>query len=138
MESLFNTNTDKRDGLWFFPFLDPTVTVLLNWSTFNTFNTFYIILYVLYIFMTNLCNFLWLICVIFFWNFYFESHTHIWGTQSGRGVKIYTFKKVLFSSFFQHDIAGLGVLIPKRHHMLGVGPWKVGKKRAKLTLASAK
>ena len=39
-----------------------------------------------------------------------------------KGVKIYDFQKVTFSNFFKLYIAGLGVLIPKRYHMLGVGP----------------
>ena len=36
-----------------------------------------------------------------------------------KGVKIYDFKKVTFSTLFKLHIAGLGVLIPKRYHMLG-------------------
>ena len=35
------------------------------------------------------------------------------------GVKIYDFQKVSFSTLFKLHIAGLGVLIPKRYHMLG-------------------
>ena len=34
-------------------------------------------------------------------------------------VKIYDFQKVTFSTLFKLYIAGLGVLIPKRYHMLG-------------------
>ena len=34
-------------------------------------------------------------------------------------LKIGDFKKVIFFLFFKHNIAGLGVLIPKRYHMLG-------------------
>ena len=34
-------------------------------------------------------------------------------------VKIYDFQKVTFSTLFKLHIAGLGVLIPKRYHMLG-------------------
>ena len=55
-----------------------------------------------------------------------------------KGVKIYDFQKVTFSTLFKLYIAGLGVLISKRYHMVGVGPSKVGHKRAKLPLASAK
>ena len=44
------------------------------------------------------------------------------------GVKIHDFKKVIFSTLFKLYIAGLGVLIPKRYHMLGVGPRKGGQK----------
>ena len=36
-----------------------------------------------------------------------------------RGVKIYDFQKVTFSTLYKLYIAGLGVLIPKRYHMLG-------------------
>ena len=36
-----------------------------------------------------------------------------------KGVKIYDFQKVTFSTLFKLYIAGLGVLIPKRYHMLG-------------------
>ena len=36
-----------------------------------------------------------------------------------KGVKIYDFQKVTFSTLFKLHIAGLGVLIPKRYHMLG-------------------
>ena len=36
-----------------------------------------------------------------------------------RVLKICDFKKVILSLFFKHNIAGLGVLIPKRYHMLG-------------------
>ena len=36
-----------------------------------------------------------------------------------KGVKIYDFQKVTFSTLFNLYIAGLGVLIPKRYHMLG-------------------
>ena len=36
-----------------------------------------------------------------------------------KGVKIYDFQKVTFSNLFKLHIAGLGVLIPKRYHMLG-------------------
>ena len=39
-----------------------------------------------------------------------------------KGVKIYDFQKFTFSTLFKLYIAGLGVLIPKRYHMLGVGP----------------
>ena len=39
-----------------------------------------------------------------------------------KGVKIYDFQKTTFSTLFKLHIAGLGVLIPKRYHMLGVGP----------------
>ena len=35
------------------------------------------------------------------------------------GVKIYDLQKVTFSTLFKLHIAGLGVLIPKRYHMLG-------------------
>ena len=38
------------------------------------------------------------------------------------GVKIYDLQKVTFSTHFKLYIAGLGVLIPKRYHMWGVGP----------------
>ena len=34
-------------------------------------------------------------------------------------VKIYDLQKVTFSTLFKLYIAGLGVLIPKRYHMLG-------------------
>ena len=40
----------------------------------------------------------------------------------GKGVKIYDFQKATFSTLFNLYIAGLGMLIPKRYHMLGVGP----------------
>ena len=33
-----------------------------------------------------------------------------------KGVKIYDFQKVTFSTLFKLHIAGLGVLIPKRYH----------------------
>ena len=36
-----------------------------------------------------------------------------------KGVKIYDLQKVTFSTLFKLYIAGLGVLIPKRYHMLG-------------------
>ena len=36
-----------------------------------------------------------------------------------KGVKIYDFQKATFSTLFKLYIAGLGVLIPKRYHMLG-------------------
>ena len=36
-----------------------------------------------------------------------------------KGVKIYDFQKATFSTLFDLYIAGLGVLIPKRYHMLG-------------------
>ena len=36
-----------------------------------------------------------------------------------KGVKIYDFQKITFSTLFKLHIAGLGVLIPKRYHMLG-------------------
>ena len=36
-----------------------------------------------------------------------------------KGVKIYDFQKVTFSTLFKLHIAGLGVLIPKRYLMLG-------------------
>ena len=36
-----------------------------------------------------------------------------------KGVKIYDFQKLTFSTLFKLYIAGLGVLIPKRYHMLG-------------------
>ena len=36
-----------------------------------------------------------------------------------KGVKIYDFQKFTFSTLFKLYIAGLGVLIPKRYHMLG-------------------
>ena len=36
-----------------------------------------------------------------------------------KGVKIYDFQKATFSTIFKLYIAGLGVLIPKRYHMLG-------------------
>ena len=36
-----------------------------------------------------------------------------------KGGKIYDFQKVTFSTLFKLYIAGLGVLIPKRYHMLG-------------------
>ena len=35
------------------------------------------------------------------------------------GRKIYDFQRVTFSTHFKLYIAGLGVLIPKRYHMLG-------------------
>ena len=35
------------------------------------------------------------------------------------GVKIYDFQKVTISTLFKLYNAGLGVLIPKRYHMLG-------------------
>merc|ERR1712079_382769 len=35
-----------------------------------------------------------------------------------RVLKICDFKKVIFSLFFKHNIAGLGVLIPKRYHII--------------------
>ena len=36
-----------------------------------------------------------------------------------KGVKIYDFQKIIFSTLFKLHIVGLGVLIPKRYHMLG-------------------
>ena len=36
-----------------------------------------------------------------------------------KGVKIYDLQKVTFSTLFKLYIAGLGVLIKKRYHMLG-------------------
>ena len=36
-----------------------------------------------------------------------------------KGVQIYDFQKATFSTLFKLYIAGLGVLIPKRYHMLG-------------------
>ena len=36
-----------------------------------------------------------------------------------KGVKIYDFQKITLSTLFKLHIAGLGVLIPKRYHMLG-------------------
>ena len=54
------------------------------------------------------------------------SSTHVMSTphRRFRGIecrvlKMCDFKKVTFSLFFKHNIAGLGVLIPKRYHMLG-------------------
>ena len=36
-----------------------------------------------------------------------------------KGEKVYDFQKVTFSTLFKLYIAGLGVLIQKRYHMLG-------------------
>ena len=65
---------------------------------------------------------------------------------AGLGVLISPFAKTAatlvrphtFSTLFKLYNAGLGVLIPKRYHMWGVAPCKVGLNRAKLSLASAK
>ena len=46
------------------------------------------------------------------------SHRRFRGIKC-RVLKICDFKKVILSLFFKHNIAGLGVLIPKRYHMLG-------------------
>ena len=51
--------------------------------------------------------------------------TPVWVTQrqlryiEWMGVKIYDFQKVQISTLFKLYNAGLGVLIPKRYHMLG-------------------
>ena len=46
------------------------------------------------------------------------SHRRFRGIEC-RVLKICDFKKVIFSPFFKHNIAGFGMLIPKRYHMLG-------------------
>ena len=46
------------------------------------------------------------------------SHSHLRYIE-WKGVKIYDFQKVTFSTLFKLYIAGLGVLIPKRYYMLG-------------------
>ena len=58
-----------------------------------------------------------------------------------KGVKIYDFQKATFSTLFKLYIAGLGVLIPKRYHMLGQDPDKRvqnGQNQRQLVLNSAK
>ena len=58
-----------------------------------------------------------------------------------KGVKIYDFQKATFSTLFKLYIAGLGVLIPKRYHMLGqdTEKWaKKGQNYRQLVLNSAK
>ena len=47
-----------------------------------------------------------------------DTHRRFRGIEC-RVLKICDFKKVILSLFFKHNIAGLGVLIPKRYHMLG-------------------
>ena len=47
-----------------------------------------------------------------------NTHRRFRGIES-RVLKICDFKKVIFSPFFKHNITGIGVLIPKRYHMLG-------------------
>ena len=53
-------------------------------------------------------------CCIYIW----LPHRRFRGIEC-RVLKICDFKKVILSLFFKHNIAGLGVLIPKRYHMLG-------------------
>ena len=58
-----------------------------------------------------------------------------------KGVQIYDFQKATFSTLFKLYIAGLGVLIPKRYHMLGqdLEKWaKKGQNFRQLVLNSAK
>ena len=47
-----------------------------------------------------------------------SAHPHLRYIE-WKGVKIYDFQKFTFSTLFKLYIAGLGVLIPKRYHMLG-------------------
>ena len=47
-----------------------------------------------------------------------HAHRRFRGIEC-RVQKICDSKKVILSLFFKHNIAGLGVLIPKRYHMLG-------------------
>ena len=47
-----------------------------------------------------------------------EAHRRFRGIEC-RVLKICDLKKVIFSHFFKHNIAGFGLLIPKRYHMLG-------------------
>ena len=63
---------------------------------------------------------IWLIIgsYVEFLNFYINTHRRFRGIEC-RVLKICDFKKVILSLFFKHNIAGLGVLIPKRYHMLG-------------------
>ena len=46
------------------------------------------------------------------------SHPHLRYIE-WKGVKVYDFQKVTFSTLFKLYIAGLGVLIQKRYDMLG-------------------
>ena len=69
-----------------------------------------------------------------------HSHRRFRGIEC-KGVKIYDLQKVTFSTLFKLYIAGLGVLISKRYHMLGQdqAKWvKKGQNYRQLVLNSAK